>query len=63
MDGWKRNIENMGPGIKTRDESLSDVNKTSLAFYHSNQSWNDNQVGKSSQLMEPAKQQEKSHFR
>lgn len=63
MDGWKRNIENMGPGIKTRDENLSDVDKTSLEFYHSSQSGNDIQVGKSSQLMEPAKQQEKSHFR
>lgn len=39
----KKNIENMGPGIKTREESLSDVNKTSFELYHNSQSWNDNQ--------------------
>ena len=43
MDGWKRNIENMGPGMKTTEESLSDMSKTSLELYQNSHSWNDNQ--------------------
>ena len=33
----------MGPGMKTTEESLSDMSKTSLELYQNSHSWNDNQ--------------------
>lgn len=40
----------MGPGIvRLKKSSLREMNKTGLELYHSSQSWEDNQVDKSSQ--------------
>lgn len=40
----------MGQGIvRLKKSSLREMNKTGLELYHSSQSWEDNQVDKSSQ--------------